>query len=405
VYNSLHSQSAVYNMNLDRFQNSPTGRAIKVWQAQPPYWAFVPNPLPPQFEFDHALVSVLSEADRALGELAGLGRTLPNPNLLIRPFIRREAVLSSRIEGTQADVADLYAYEARQLALPLAPSASSDTDVREVFNYVRALEYGLERLSTLPVSVRLIREVHEILMKGVRGEFATPGEFRHTQNWIGRPGCTLEDATYVPPPVTDMQQALSDLEKYLHSEDTLPPLIRLALIHYQFEAIHPFIDGNGRIGRLLISLLLINWNLQPVPLLYLSAYFEHHRDAYYDRLLAVSERGAWRDWLEFFLQGITEQSRDAIARARQIQDLQAQWREQLTRTRSSTLLLRLVDGLFDTPMLTIPQAQKLLGITYRSAANNVQKLVKAGILHEAEATPQGRVFVAREILQAVAETA
>lgn len=209
-------------MNLERFQNSPAGRLLKVWQARPPYWAFVPNPLPPHIEFDRALVSALSDADRALGELAGLGRTLPNPNLLIRPFIRREAVLSSRIEGTQADVADLYAYEAKQLALPLSSSAASDTDVREVFNYVRALEYGLERLSTLPVSLRLIREVHDVLMKGVRGEFATPGEFRRTQNWIGWPGCTLEDATYVPPPVAEMQEALGDLEKYLYAEFLIP---------------------------------------------------------------------------------------------------------------------------------------------------------------------------------------
>jgi Fic family protein len=391
-------------MNLERFQNSPSGRLLKVWQAQPSYWAFVPNPLPPQIEFDRALVSTLSEADRALGELAGLGRTLPNPNLLIRPFIRREAVLSSRIEGTQADVADLYAYEAKQLALPLGPSAATDSDVREVFNYVRALEYGLERLNTLPVSLRLIREVHDILMKGVRGEFATPGEFRRTQNWIGRPGCTLEEATFVPPPVAEMQEALGDLEKYLYAEDSLPPLIRLALIHYQFEAIHPFIDGNGRIGRLLISLLLINWNLQPVPLLYLSAYFERQRDAYYDHLLAVSERGNWQAWLEFFVRGVAVQSRDAIARARQIQDLQSQWREQLTQTRASALLLRLVDSLFDAPMLTIPQAQKLLGVTYRSASQNIQKLVKTGILHDAGATPEGRVFVARDILHAVAET-
>ena len=238
-------------MNLDRFQNSPTGRAIKVWQAQPPYWAFVPNPLPPQFEFDHALVSVLSEADRALGELAGLGRTLPNPNLLIRPFIRREAVLSSRIEGTQADVADLYAYEARQLALPLAQSAASDTDVREVFNYVRALEYGLERINTLPISLRLIRELHARLMEGVRGDIWTPGEFSRSQNWIGPVGSTLETAPYVPPPADDMLAALGDLENFIHTLSDLPPLVRLGLIHYQFEAIHLFLDGNGRVGRLL----------------------------------------------------------------------------------------------------------------------------------------------------------
>jgi Fic family protein len=190
----------------------------------------------------------------------------------------------------------------------------------------------------------------------------------------------------------------------LYADDPLPPLIRLALIHYQFEAIHPSIDGNGRIGRLLISLLLINWNLQPVPLLYLSAYCERQRDAYYDHLLAVSERGNWQAWLEFFLRGVAVQSRDTIARARQIQDLQSQWREQLTQTRASALLLRLVDSLFDAPMLTIPQAQKLLGVTYRSASQNIQKLVKTGILHDAGATSEGRVFVARDILHAVAET-
>lgn len=388
-------------MNLERFQNSPAGRVVKAWQAQPPYWAFMPNSLPPELAFDHPLVDVLSEADRALGELAGLGRALPNPYLFIMPFIRREAVLSSRIEGTQADVADLYAYEARQLALPLAQSAASDTDVREVFNYARALEYGLNRLSTLPVSLRLIREVHEILMKGVRGERATPGEFRRTQNWIGRPGCTLAEATYVPPPVTEMQQALNDLEKYLHNEDRLPPLIRLALIHYQFEAIHPFIDGNGRIGRLLISLLLINWNLQPVPLLYLSAYFERQRDTYYDRLLAVSERGNWHEWLEFFLRGVAEQSRDTIARVRQIQDLQTQWRAQFTQTRSSTLLLRLVDYLFESPFLSVTQAQHKLGITYNSAQRHIRRLFEAGILETVKDSNYGQVYVASAVLRIV----
>ena len=245
-------------MNPDDFRTSTSGRVIRVGQGQSAYWAFVPNPLPPPLTLDTALIRWLSEADRALGELAGLGRALPNPHLLISPFIRREAVLSSRIEGTQADLADLYAFEAGQLALPGFKPAPSEADVREVANYVRALEYGLERLSTLPVSLRLIREVHARLMEGVRGESATPGEFRRTQNWIGAPGCTLNEATYVPPPVEEMHAALDAFEKYLHTEDELPPLVRLALIHYQFEAIHPFVDGNGRIGRLLLSLLLVH---------------------------------------------------------------------------------------------------------------------------------------------------
>ena len=255
----------------------------------------MPHPLPPELPFDAGLVNTLSDADRALGELAGLGRTLPNPQLLIAPFIRREAVLSSRIEGTQTDLTDLYAYEAGQLplfaGLKMVPPES---DVKEVTNYVRAMEYGLERLQTLPVSLRLIRELHGILMEGVRGDRATPGEFRRSQNWIGRPGCTLNEAEFVPPPVPEMHEALDAFEKYLHAGNTYPPLVRLAFIHYQFETIHPFLDGNGRIGRLLVTLLLVTWNLLPLPLLYLSAFFEQHRQAYYDLLRVVSEKGVAR---------------------------------------------------------------------------------------------------------------
>jgi Fic family protein len=364
-----------------RFQESPSGRLTEVGQGQAAYWAFVPHPLPPSLDFDAHLVRALSEADRALGELAGLGRTMSNPHLLIGPFVRREAVLSSAIEGTQMDLADLYAYEAVQLPLPgLLRPTPSQADLREVLNYVRAMEYGLERLSTLPVSLRLVREVHERLMEEVRGEHATPGEFRRSQNWIGHPGCTLNEAEFVPPPVREMHKALGAFEKYIYSGDHYPPLIRLALIHYQFEAIHPFLDGNGRIGRLLISLLLVHWELLPLPLLYLSAFFDRRRDEYYDLLLAVSERGAWRDWVEFFLRGVAEQALDAIARAKRLQDLQSEWHARLTQARASTLLLRLVDSLFASPVLTIPQAQDLLGVTYRTAHRHIQKLVDAGIL-------------------------
>ena len=233
------------NMNAERFRNSPSGRLLKVGQGDAAYRAFVPNALPPALTLDAKLIRILSEADRALGELAGLGRTMPNPDLLIRPFIRREAVLSSRIEGTQTDITDLYLYEARQMALPGMKPASTDADAREVFNYVRALEYGLERVQTLPVSLRLVRELHAHLMEGVRGEKATPGEFRHSQNWIGKAGCTLNDADYIPPPVPEMNDDLNAFEKYLHSENEHPPLVRLAFIHYQFEAIHPSWTATG----------------------------------------------------------------------------------------------------------------------------------------------------------------
>jgi len=383
-------------MKLAHFQSSPSGRVLPFGQGHAAYNAFVPNPLPPTLSLDTKLFRILSEADRALGELAGLGRTMPNPQLLIGPFMRREAVLSSRIEGTQTSLADLYAYEAGQLSgIKAAPPES---DVREVHNYVRAMEYGLERVKTLPMSLRLLRELHQRLMGGVRGESATPGEFRRSQNWIGRPGCTLNDATYVPPPVHEMHEALNAFEKYLHDGNEYPPLARLALIHYQFEAIHPFLDGNGRIGRLLVSLLLVHWNLLPLPLLYLSAFFERHRQDYYDLLLAVSERGAWQQWLLYFLRGVAEQARDAISRAKRLQDLQVDWRKHLTKARASTLLLRLVDFLFESPVLTIPMAKEFLNVTYPSAQRNVDKLVKTSILRPWKKTSYGKVFFAEKIL-------
>jgi len=390
-------------MDVQRFRKSPSGTVVKVGRGEMAYWAFVPNPLAPKLEFDSRLVSTLSDADRSLGELAGLGRTMPNPHLLIGPFVRREAVLSSRIEGTQADVTDLYAYEARQLFLPGPSRPEPESDVREVANYVRALEYGLGRLNTLPVSLRLMRELHERLMHGVRGERATPGDFRRSQNWVGPPGCTLEAATFIPPAPIELRQGLDALEKYLHSENESPPLVRIALIHYQFEALHPFLDGNGRIGRLLISLLLVHWNLLPLPLLYLSAYFERNRQGYYDLLQAVSERGAWREWLIFFLRGVADQARDANLRAKRLQDLQADFRSRLTQGRASTLPLSLADSLFELPMLTIPLAQKKLKVTYASARRNVEKLVTAGILQQVGESSYGKTFVAQEILRVIGE--
>ena len=390
-------------MDVVRFKTSPSGQLIRVGRGEAAYWAFVPRPLPPQLPADWELSSRVSEADRALSELAGLGRTIPNPHLLIGPFIRREAVLSSRIEGTRADITDLYAYEAGQLPLPGMESPPPQADVREVLNHVRALEYGLQRLDTLPVSLRLVRELHERLMEGVRGEHATPGEFRRSQNWIGAGNCTLSDATFVPPPAPQMHEALDALEKYLHSEDIYPPLVRLAMIHYQFEAIHPFIDGNGRIGRLLLSLLVVQWGLLPSPLLYLSAFFHRHRQQYYDLLLEVSAGGAWQGWVRFFLRGVAEQAHDAIARAKRLQELQIAWRERLMQARTSALSLRLIDGLFASPILTIPDAQRLLEVSYHSAQRNVDKLVDAGILHQVGDVSYGKTFVAAEILRVIGD--
>ena len=362
------------------------------------YWAFEPNPLPPALFWTDEFVAVLSEADRALGELSGLGALLPTPHLLTRPFMRREAVLSSRIEGTRSSLSDLYAYEAEQ-------SSSFDglTDVREVHNYVRALEYGLERLETLPLSLRLIREVHAHLMDGVRGEHRTPGEFRRSQNWIDPPGATLSDATFVPPPVPEMHEALEALEKYLHMPSLLPPLVRLGLIHYQFEAIHPFLDGNGRVGRLLTTLLPCAWELLPIPLLYLSAFFEAHRHSYYDLLLAVSQRGAWEAWLSFFLRGVATQSRDAIARARLLQALQQAYRERFQSERATSRLLRVVDLLFARPILTTRQVEAALDVNFPTAQRYVNQLVEAGLLRETTGKARNRVYRADEVLRVIEE--
>ena len=384
-------------MNPEDFQKSSSGRILQVGKGEEAYWSFIPNPLPPAIHLNSEMVCTLSNADRALGELAGLGRTLPV--LFTDPFIRREAVLSSRIEGTQADIVDLYAYEAGQkLLFTGLKSTSPESDVKEVKNYVRALEFGLERQKTLPVSLRLIREVHEILLEGVRGERATPGEFRRSQNWIGLPRSTIKDATFVPPPTPEMNEALDAFEKYLHSDNLFPPLVRLAFIHYQFEAIHPFLDGNGRIGRLLVSILLVSWNLLPTPLLYLSAFFEKHREQYYKLLLSISRYGAWHDWVLFVLQGIEEQARDACARAKQLQDIQKDWYQRLKKLEYSGAELKLADTLFTDPFLTIPRAKKLLELkSYHTAKSCVEKLVKAGILMQ-PVGKYGKIYLAKDFL-------
>ncbi len=378
-------------MNPEAFRQSPSGRVIK---AQSGYWAFVPNPLPPPLEWSPGLIARLSDADRALGELAGLGRTLPSYQLLIMPFIRREALLSSRIEGTQATLSDLYTYEARQQAM-----FEPRPDVHEVWNYVRAMEYALDRLQSLPLSLRLIREIHARLMEGVRGEHQTPGEFRRSQNWIG--GTSPNDATFVPPTVPEMHQALDAFEKFLYAGPPLPPLIRLGLIHYQFEAIHPFLDGNGRIGRLLVTMLMIAWDLLPSPLLYLSAFFEAHRQAYYALLMAVSQQGAWQEWLAFFLRGVASQSLDAVARSRRLQDLREQYRRRFQTTRASARLLKAVDFLFARPVLTVRQLSEVLGIPRDAAHRYVNRLGEAGILREMTGRGRNRLYAADEVIEAI----
>jgi Fic family protein len=371
------------------FTDQRSGRLLK---HQRGYWAFVPDPLPPRIELTWDLVRQISAADRGLSELAGVARTLPNPHVLIRPFIGREAVSSSRIEGTNASLSDLFYFEAADV-LP-----NQNSDVQEVHNYVVALEHGLKRLEQLPISMRLLREMHGELLNGVRGEHLTPGEVRRSQNWIGPPNCTLNDAKFVPPPPEEMQEGLSDLEKFIHRPATLPLVVRLALVHYQFEAIHPFLDGNGRIGRLLITLILCAEKVLPQPLLYLSDYFERHRQEYYRHLLEVSQSGKWREWISFFLRGIEEQSRDCILRSDKLLSLWQAYRHRVQAARSSSLSLALIDELFKQPYITFSQAKRALNVTFRSAQLNINKLVQAKILQELPGKKYGRVFVAQEIV-------
>lgn len=374
------------------FTGDSSGKVAKTPQG---YWAYIPSPLPPTLTLSWELVQQNSEADRALSELAGVARTLPNPHLLIGPFMRREAVLSSMIEGTVASLSDLLCFEAS------GSSIAKPADVREVANYVHALEYGLGRIKELPVSLRLIREMHERLMQGVRGEYMTPGEFRRSQNWIGPPGCLLKDAVFVPPPVDEMMETLGDLEKYLHMPSELPPLIRLALIHYQFEAIHPFLDGNGRVGRLLLTLLLCTEGLLSQPLLYLSAYFERYRRDYYNLLLGVSQSGRWYEWVMYFLRGVADQSQDAVRRSNRLLDLRQEYRQRLQSARSSALLLQLVDELFSYPAISISWAAKRLDVTPRAAQLNVDKLIAEGILAEMTGRKRNRVFITPGIMKII----
>jgi Fic family protein len=380
-------------MDPNDFSSSSPGRVLRTPQG---YWAFIPNQLPPTIEWSTSLISVLGEAERNLGRLASLADTLPSPHILVRPFIRREAVLSSRIEGTRASLVDLYQYESAQLSF-----FEDTSDVREVHNYVRALDFGLERSKTLPIRLRLIREMHGILMEGVRGEYLTPGEFRRSQNWIGPPGSTIESATIVPPPVDEMYPALDSLEKFIHAPSDIPQLARAGMIHYQFEAIHPFLDGNGRVGRLLVILLLIEWGLISQPLLYLSAFFEAHRLDYYDRLLAVSQRGEWENWLHFFLKGVSSQSQDAITRIERTGRLRGVYRERLRTERAAPRLLQTLDVLFERPILNIRQLESSLGVPYRTAQRYIERLEEIGIIREVTGHARNRLYRADEIIRAL----
>ncbi len=372
---------------------APSGRWV---QGARDYRAFVPAPLPPAIEWTPALVAASAEAHLLLGRLAGEAGRLPNPHLFIRPFVRREAVLSSKIEGTQATLGELLAAEAG------AAVARSPDDLREVANYVVAMEHGIRRLKSLPLSLRLVRELHSRLMSGVRGDAAVPGEFRRIQNWIGPARSTIRTASYVPPPPDDLLPCLGAWESFLHDR-SLPPLIQIALAHYQFEAIHPFVDGNGRVGRLLISLYLIERAILPAPLLYLSAYFEQTRPDYYALLRGVADRGEWGSWLEYFLEGVARMSEDVVGRAAKINGLLAAWRTKLAGSPRAAQLL--VSQLADNPYVTARSAAKRLGVAFTTAQRAIGVLERKSMVRQVAGARRDRVYCARSLLDILEEPA
>jgi len=354
------------------------------------YKAFIPAPLPPEppLVMDLEMQGLLSRADRALGRLDGSIQTLPDPDLFVFMYVRKEAVLSSQIEGTQSSLDDLLEVEAKVFD-PKRPR-----DVDEVLNYVKAMNYGLHRLDELPVSVRLIREIHERLLENVRGAEKQPGEFRKTQNWIGPRGATLADAAFVPPPPNEVPDAMAQFEKFVHSDDPMPALIKVGLAHAQFETIHPFLDGNGRVGRLLITFLLCEREILQKPALYLSHYFRRHQTRYYDMLETIRERGDWETWIKFFLEGVVEVAGEATETARRIVALRENHRSLITERfgRVAGNGLRVLEALYSTPILNVNDIMRITGVSFSAANQLMQKFVEIGLLSEATGQVRNRRF-------------
>ncbi|MSQ22179.1 MAG: Fic family protein [Dehalococcoidia bacterium] len=377
-------------MTTHPLKNSPCGKLVPVSNGQ---MAFVPAPLPRSIAVSNELVYKLDRASQAVAMLAGIGETIPNPHLLILPFVRREAILSSRIEGTQASLSDLFIHEA-------SGRRQAKGDVNEVINYIAAMGHGIELLVKLPICVRLLNEIHLVLLQGVRGQEQHPGELRNEIVWIGSEHTPISEARYVPPPPDIVRDLMEDLERFANEELKLPPLIQCALLHYQFETIHPYLDGNGRIGRLLITLFLYWKGMLPKPLLYLSAYFERTRINYYDQLLNLSATGDWEAWLNYFFDGVYEQAQDAIRRIRRIREVQDKYKALLLEHHETANALRLVDGLMATSFTSVGTAARILGVTHAGASGILERLRAIGIVTKLE-NIWPRLYVASELLDAI----
>lgn len=358
------------------------------------YFTFIPNVLPPKINFDQELVLSLSKADAKLGKLSGAGFLLPNPNLLIWPYLRKEAVMSSRIEGTRISLSELFLTEAKG-------NEENVPDALEVMNYVKAVNYGLERIEKEPITLELIKEMHKILMKGVRGENKFPGEFRKIQNWIGSPNSRPQEAQFVPPPPEEVPRLMGELITYLNTDDRLPLIAKGALMHYQFETIHPFCDGNGRIGRSLITLYFCKKKMILRPLLYLSGYFEAYRREYASLLLKTNQEGTFEDWIRFFFEAVATQSEDALQRVAKMQKLREEYRQKTQDSFNTTAITKLIDNLFMNPFISITKAEEILKVTYPTAKRLVENLVSFQILKPSKEAQRNKIFVAHEILSII----
>lgn len=370
--------------------NNRAGRLVSNLSGEAEYKSFYPNPLPPTLEMDEEMISLLLTANKHVVSLENIVSQIPSIQLFVSMYVRKEALMSSQIEGTQTTLEDV---------LDPNISENANRDVSDVINYIKATEYSIEKLKTLPLCNRLIKEAHTVLMQNVRGQDKSPGEFRHSQNWIGGQGSTLKNARYIPPNVLDMQECISDLEKYVNSDDSLDNLIRAALIHYQFETIHPFLDGNGRVGRLLITLFLMEKKVLSSPALYISYFLKKNRIEYYDRMTEVRTKGNYEQWIKFFLRAVAESAEDAIETILQLKSLHEKNVALIAQSlKRPTNALRLFEYLEQNPIIDITKTANALDLTFNTVSNTIHRLIALGILSANNNASRNRTFAYSDYL-------
>ena len=367
-----------------------SGEYVSNLSGEATYKSFRPSPLPPEIEMDAEMIELLTSATKSLSALDTMSTYIPNMNLFVSMYVRKEALLSSQIEGTQATLEDV---------LDPMVEKNANQNVADVINYIKATEYALERIKTLPLCSRLIKETHEVLLGGVRGEEKNPGEFRISQNWIGAQGSSLKNARYIPPNVEDMTVAISDLEKYINSDDSLDVLIQAALIHYQFETIHPFLDGNGRVGRLLITLFLMEKKALNSPALYISYYLKKNRIEYYDRMSEVRNKDNYEQWIKFFLRAVAESSDEAVDTIKKLSELHNKNVELISNMKASKSAHIIFSYLENNPIIDIRKTAEELGMSFNTVSGTVKRFEENGILKQANNASRNRVFAYEDYLE------